>query len=113
MTIVDDDVLADFRSSGQCELCGRRVYPLDPHHAFLKRGMGGGSRLDVPENLAALCRICHHECETQTAVADTVRRIVAKRHGLTTAVIREWLDLVNRTPKERAMPRRPWGDSAA
>jgi hypothetical protein len=43
--------------TGRCERCDL-AQPTDPHHRVL-RGQGG---LDVPSNLAALCRGCHDWC---------------------------------------------------
>lgn len=113
MTIIDDECLAEFRSRGQCELCGRRVYPLDPHHAFIKRGIGGGSRLDVPENLAALDRLCHGKAEHSTEFNEQVQAVVAKRVGASADDIRTWLQHVLRTDKAKPMPERPWKVAAA
>jgi len=44
-----------------CECCGSRA--VDIHH-IVARGMGGVSdnRLDVIENLMAVCRECHIKC---------------------------------------------------
>jgi len=39
-----------------CEVCGKRA--VDIHH-IEARGMGGTSKIDVIENLMALCRSCH------------------------------------------------------
>lgn len=108
MIVIDELLLATFRACGTCELCGRRVYPLDPHHAFVSRGCGGGTRLDLDVNLAALCRICHGNAHEKTDVADEVRAVVARRHGLTVDQILCWLWAVNRESKHSAMPCRPW-----
>lgn len=39
-----------------CEACGRQA--VDIHH-IEARGMGGSKKLDIKENLMALCRYCH------------------------------------------------------
>jgi HNH endonuclease len=49
---------------GRCERCGKER-PTDPHHRWLK-AQGG---LDVPSNLAALCRPCHDWCHQHPAEA--------------------------------------------
>lgn len=41
-----------------CEMCGAKA--VDIHH-IEARGMGGTKKLDVIENLMALCRPCHIE----------------------------------------------------
>jgi hypothetical protein len=109
MRVVDDEVLSLARSVGRCEKCGRRLYPLSPHHCFIKRGMGGGRRLDLPENIASLCEIpCHNAAEHSEAFNEEVREIVAKRVGTTAQAILEWLWLCLRTDKAGPIPPRPW-----
>jgi len=39
-----------------CEVCG--AVATDIHH-IQRRGMGGSKTADRPENLMALCRLCH------------------------------------------------------
>ena len=80
MRIIDETVLDQFRFAPKCEWCGRaprRGVSLEPHHIH-GRGFGGGSRLDVRINLAALCRECHQShhdghrplrCDLQAVVA--------------------------------------------
>jgi hypothetical protein len=43
-----------------CEICGGRA--TETHH-LINRGMGGvkNNRLDVIENLQAICRLCHNK----------------------------------------------------
>ena len=41
-----------------CEMCGAKA--IDIHH-IEARGMGGTKKMDVIENLMALCRPCHLE----------------------------------------------------
>lgn len=113
MIVIDDKCLSHFRSLGTCEMCGRRVYPLDPHHAFIKRGVGGGSRLDVREQIAGLCRIpCHHRAEHNTEFNRQIQERIAHREGTTVEAIFDWLWTVLRTPKEKPMPVRPWSVAA-
>jgi hypothetical protein len=54
---IDPTLLESVRLRCRCERCRKRG-PVDPHHVFA-RGMGGAGRLDLPENLIALCRWCH------------------------------------------------------
>src|SRR5256885_4854704 len=63
----NEDLLAYFRSRPVCEWCLCPPLPgtkLDPHHAGVCRGLGGGSRLDVALNLMGVHRLCHQEIET-------------------------------------------------
>lgn len=83
MKVIDNAALNEARNRNGCEMCGRRVWPLDPHHAFIKRGMGGGSRLDVDINLIGLCRVCHAKCESDRAVNFEAQAIIARREGTT------------------------------
>lgn len=41
-----------------CERCDARGTKREVHHIWA-RGMGGGSRLDIPINLIVLCKDCH------------------------------------------------------
>lgn len=108
----DDDCLAEFRTRGECEMCRRRLYPLDPHHTFIKRGMGGATRLDLPENLTALCRICHNQAEHSHEFNRLIQAHVARRHGTTVEAIMDWLHLIIRTDKNLPLPAKPWSVAA-
>ena len=95
----NEDLLAEFRCRGACEMCGRRVYPLQPDH-YRCRGMGGGSRLDIRINLAALCPPCH--TEYQEAPREKRRRVlevIAKRERTTPEDIEAVVAVILRTPK--------------
>ena len=86
MKIIDERCLDRFRGEGCCEWCGQFVQRREPHHFFYKRGMSGGSRLDVPENLIALCATfhggnCHHRAEACEIKKEQLLEIVAKREG--------------------------------
>lgn len=64
MIYVNDKALERFRRADRCEWCYQwSAVLLDPHHCFQKRGMGGGSRLDIGINLMSLCRWCHESAE--------------------------------------------------
>lgn len=77
MKVVNDDLLAEFRARGVCELC-ELWRPTSPHHVFA-RGMGGGGRLDIRVNLIALCWLCHGAVHSGAVDRDTVLRVVAAR----------------------------------
>ncbi len=115
MRIIDDDCRRRFKGPGVCEKCNRWHEARDPHHAFIKKGMGGGSQIDVPENLASLCRVCHSIVEDHEDAAGIVRVTVTLREfppwqplKVSPSDIREWLWAVVRAPKEGPMPPRPW-----
>ena len=44
--------------TGACEFCNRTDQRLEVHHIWAK-GIGGGSRMDVPINLIVVCKPCH------------------------------------------------------
>lgn len=61
MIIPDEKLLDDFRTFGRCDVCDY-VGAREPHH-IVKRGMDGGSRMDIRINLLATCRDCHRRIE--------------------------------------------------
>lgn len=83
MTIeINDDLLAAFARQNKCEHCNCQG-PVEGHHIF-SRGLGGGTRLDIPINLIAICRRCHdgyHNRRDPTQAA--LLRIAARREGVT------------------------------
>ena len=75
MTIVDENLLDEFRTPGPCEWCGKACERREPHHIFA-RGLGGGSRLDIRCNLIALGSGIHWECAChQAAHAGRISRL--------------------------------------
>lgn len=59
-----------------CEVCGAKA--VDIHH-IQARGMGGvKTKLDVIENLMALCRKCHTDYGDIKILKDTLKKL----HGL-------------------------------
>lgn len=81
MPIKDEDCLQQFRDKFKCERCGRRT-TVEPHHVT-SRGFGGGMRLDVLLNLAALCRDCHQLHHDGKLPKGEIVAVVARREGLT------------------------------
>ena len=86
--IVDEAMLDRFRGPGACELCGAEFPVRVPHHLFA-RGVGGGGRVDIPENLVSLgpegqwkCR-CHHLIHNGSIPRRCVLAVVAIREGKT------------------------------
>lgn len=81
MIVIDERLLAYFRSKGKCEVCGTEGQ-MQPHHCK-PRGMSGGSRLDVALNLIALCWQCHGRLqEGGRAAQEQCWRVIALREGL-------------------------------
>jgi hypothetical protein len=82
---------------------GRRA---EPHYFYHKRGMGCGSQLDIPENLASLCALCHHAAEIVRPSRNApeggpvtkavLLGLVARREGWEEAALASWLDLLGR-----------------
>lgn len=83
MTVTDETLLDKYRHKARCENCGA-LSPgqLDPHHLFAK-GIGGGGRVDIDENLLALCRRCHSKFHDGNIPRGAFVQIVAKRQGMT------------------------------
>lgn len=99
MKIESEAVLKQFRGNGACSWCGK-WRKLVPHHLF-GRGHGGGSRLDCPEFLIALCDDCHwsHHQGHEPMRLDLLAK-VAYRGGVLQDEIRAKHRLLLRTPKE-------------
>lgn len=84
MKIIRPDLLKQFHRFPKCELCGAVNFDgLDPHHCVIKRGMGGGKRIDDWINLAALCRLpCHRKAEDGKLPPLLLVDIIATREGI-------------------------------
>lgn len=59
-----------------CEVCGFKA--TDIHH-IKARGMGGSTKLNIIENLQALCRSCHIEYGDKKKYMDFLRQIHATK----------------------------------
>lgn len=95
MIVIDEALLDQFRGPGRCEFCGALVKRREAAHV-LARGMGGGSRLDVRENLVALCGpwdgACHLKShQGQHPTTQDLLEVVAKREQKTAAEILDYL----------------------
>lgn len=99
--------LKRFRDVGKCSWCGRPTPDgCDPHH-LVKRGMGGGSRLDIPGNLVSLCRgyyrgqwvSCHDDAERGDITRESLLAVVAAREGVMQADILAEIKRVQALPK--------------
>jgi hypothetical protein len=107
VVIVDEELLRMFRAPGRCELCGNWCDVREPHHVFA-RGLGGGARLDIPENLLALgstpgwqCR-CHRLCEDGFIPRHAQLCVVALREGMEVEEVEAEIHRVRRLPKRAA-----------
>lgn len=97
----NQSLLREMSGPGRCEWCSFACYR-DPHHLW-KRGMSGGSRLDIRVNIASLCRECHDRTELPRGKQQITRtdllRIVAKRERTTPRAIEcvhGWLDRLDK-----------------
>lgn len=112
MRIVDESVLAAFRSALRCGYCGLWLrHRAHPHHLRAK-GLGGGSRIDHPWNLIALggewdcgCHLQHHAGHEPLYCHLLAK--VAAREGVLQHQIEDWISLVLRLPKGSALPPLP------
>src|SRR5437868_14662554 len=98
MLVKDEGVLEEFRSRKRCDWCGGGPsfdLPLVPHHIRC-RGHGGGSRLDIRENLLTVCWRCHAWIQEHIP-ADAQFAVVAAREGTTVQKIRNKINRLLRT----------------
>lgn len=103
MRVVSESTLAQFRGR-PCELCGRE--PGEPAH-YLARGMGSGSRLDLPENLACLCRRCHDRLHGGNIPTSIHLDLIAWRLRRLPEEVLVYLWKVKRLPKGSELPEMP------
>lgn len=105
MRIVDDEALSRFRGPGRCEYCGQMVSNREPHH-LQARGIGSGSRLDITENLMALCATfaggenCHDKAHWGAIPRAELLEIVARRERKTVQAIQAKVWRLLRKPKK-------------
>jgi hypothetical protein len=82
LKIIDEKTLDLFRGAGLCEWCGHWFAWREPHHWHAK-GLGGGSRIDLPRNLLSLCRQDHSSAHRGVIDRKDLLRIIAKRERCT------------------------------
>lgn len=81
MKVINRNLMAVLRKPGLCQWCGRPCPDgRDPHHIFHR----GAGRVDIPENLIALCRECHVRChDGNLAGRQELLEFSASIHGTT------------------------------
>lgn len=102
MRVVDETILKSFRHAGPCSWCGKWSSRREVHHLWC-RGMGGGSRLDIPINLISLgpwysCQ-CHALAQANQITRDDLLALVAAREGLLQDQIVDEINRLRRTPR--------------
>lgn len=97
--VIDERLLDEFRSRGECEFCGLTCKRRDPHHIFA-RGMNGGGRLDVRSNLVGLCRPCHDKVHNGKINKSSLILIVSQREGLSPTVVMDGILWSQRSGRE-------------
>jgi hypothetical protein len=78
---ISPETVALFRRPGLCEYCFRRCHLTEPHHCFA-RGRGDAFRMDLSENLIALCFECHRAFHFGAIQRDDLLAVIAAREGL-------------------------------
>lgn len=103
MRIVNELLLAEFRSRQRCELCGRATPEgCEPHH-LASRGHGGGYRIDARPNLMSLCPGpwgCHQKYHDGKVRRIDLLAVVANREGVSVEDIKEAIWKLQRTPNK-------------
>lgn len=93
MKLIDTALLNRFRRARQCELCLKTLHTgADPHHLWTR----AAGRVDLPCNLASLCREDHNKVEAIPLHAWRIRQRVALREGKTFQEIKAIVDRVRR-----------------
>lgn len=96
MKVVDKDLLASVRARRRCECCNRPTPAgCHPHH-YLARGLGSGGRLDVRENLVALCIFCHDAVHRGIIPRGTILALIARREHSRPELILGYLYMLQR-----------------
>lgn len=97
MIVIDDELLEDFARPGRCELCGKYCIRREGHH-YIARGIGGGSRMDVKENLISIGSTRLFQCQCHTLIHNgkipksRVLEVIAAREGMTPEEVTDFLN---------------------
>ncbi len=101
MRIIDNRLLAEFRSAGPCEVCAKWCRKREAHHIHTR----GAGRLDVRINLIALGSTEQRQCACHRNAARIGRaaflEIVARREQTTVDAIIEEIYRLRRLPQPR------------
>ncbi len=104
MKIIDEACLDKFRQAPACEYCGIAGRgDLHPHHWYAK-GMGGASRLDIRENLIALCAFCHQKVHDGNIPRHVILALIAVRMKSWPDQIRDMVHRLVRMPPSDEPP---------
>ena len=96
MKVVNENALDFFRRAGRCEWCGGyQRNGRDPAHIFSR----GAGRLDIPENIIALCRSCHTAAHWGKISRLQLLVVVGQRECLLIEDIEELVYRLRRMPK--------------
>jgi hypothetical protein len=99
--LIDEDLLARFRALRRCEWCGAKAVGIDPHHIHSK----GAGRVDIPGNLAGLCRECHNKSHAgHHPNRAELLAVAGQREELTPVEITQAVHDIRRWPKEKELP---------
>lgn len=110
MKIIDKAALSTPRSPF-CEYCLRSCRNPTERHHIVARGLGGGSRMDIPENLIDLGECwdcgCHQKAQAGKISKAVLWERVAAREGTT---VRKILNLIARLQGKfvRSARQQPW-----
>jgi hypothetical protein len=104
--IKDEKLLATFRTPGLCEICQVSCLRREPHH-LVRRGKGGGTRLDIELNLVAVGGLfqcsCHDDIEQHRIPENKPFEVVAARYGMMVKQVQVRLWEIVRAPKESVL----------
>lgn len=97
MKVIDENMLDRFRHATSCSWCSRPTPTgCDPAH-YIAKGTDSHKRMDLPENLASLCRRCHtssHDGNEPTP--DQLAVVIAAREELAVEPMKNFLWAVQR-----------------
>ncbi len=102
MKIIDLAIMAQFRMKSLCEFCGCYARQIEVHHCF-GRGHGGGTRIDHPYNLIALCgaydRDCHGRAQRYVIKRSSILAVISKREDVPVADLVDFIYRARRAAK--------------
>ena len=100
MQWIEEAILTLFRNEGLCDWCMLPCKQRDPHHTVIRRGTGGGSRIDLAINLTALCHGCHLEHHAGHApLKCDLMAVIAAREKIDQQTIKDVLRAIRDAPR--------------